>query len=60
MHRKQKNLDARKRIEHPYITHKFKKVKPGKDFFTPIFFILLMIVILTLIYWKNISGEDKA
>jgi hypothetical protein len=47
-------------MEHPFITHKFKKVKPGKDYFTPIFFILLLIVILTLIYWKNISGEDKA
>lgn len=60
MHRKQKNLDARQRMGHPFITHKFKKVKPGKDYFTPIFFILLLIVILTLIYWKNISGEDKA
>lgn len=60
MHRKQKNLDARHRMGHPFITHKFKKVKPGKDYFTPIFFILLLVVVLTLIYWKNISGEDKA
>jgi hypothetical protein len=35
-------------------------VKPGRDFFTNIFFTLLLIIIYTLIYWKNISGEDKA
>jgi hypothetical protein len=34
MHRRQKNIDSRKRSEHPYITHKFQKVKPGQDFFT--------------------------
>jgi hypothetical protein len=60
MHRKQKNLDSRRRLEKPYITHKYQKVKPGEDYFTPTFFILLIINIYTLIYWKNISGEDKA
>jgi hypothetical protein len=60
MDRRQKNLDARKRKENPYITHKFLKVKPGEDQFTQIFFILLLIIIYTLIYWKNITGEDKA
>lgn len=34
-------------------------MKPGKDYFTQIFFTLLIIDIYTLIYWKNISGEDK-
>jgi hypothetical protein len=60
MNRKQKNIDSRKRNANPYISHKFLKVKPGEDYFTPIFFILLTIIIYTLIYWKNISGEDKA
>lgn len=60
MHRRQKNIDARKRSEQPYMTHKYIKVKPGDDFFTPIFFILLIINIYTLIYWKNISGENKS
>jgi len=36
-----------------------KKVKPGGDYFTPIFFSLFLIIIQTLIYWKNISGEVK-
>jgi hypothetical protein len=35
-------------------------VKPGGDYFTPLFFILLLIILYTLIYWKNIAGEDKA
>lgn len=60
MDRRQRNIDARKRNSSPYITHKYLKVKPGDDFFTPIFFILLIINIYTLIYWKNISGEDKS
>mmetsp|Transcript_38644 Transcript_38644/g.58811 ORF Transcript_38644/g.58811 Transcript_38644/m.58811 type:complete len:208 (+) Transcript_38644:372-995(+) len=60
MHRKQENTDSRKRLHNPYVTHKFKKVKPGMDYFTEIFFTLLIIIIYTLIYWKNISGEDKA
>ena len=34
MHKRQKNLDSGKRVNHPYITHKYKKVKPGKDYFT--------------------------
>jgi hypothetical protein len=59
MHKRQTNLDSSKRINHPYVTHKYKKVKPGKDYFTRIFFTLLFIIIYTLIYWKNISGEDK-
>lgn len=42
------------------ITHKLKKVKPGEDYFVAIFFTLLLIIIYTLIYWKNISGENKA
>jgi hypothetical protein len=60
MDRRQKNIDSRKRNSSPYIVHKYLKVKPGEDFFTQIFFILLLIIIYTLIYWKNISGEDKA
>ena len=59
MHRKQKNLDNREKLQHPYITHKFKKVKPGGDYFTEIFIILMVIIALTLIYWKNIAGETK-
>ena len=60
MDRRQKSIDSRKRSQTPYITHKYLKVKPGEDFFTQIFFILLLIILYTLIYWKNISGEDKA
>jgi hypothetical protein len=46
-------------MSHPYITHKFKKVKPGGDYFTEIFITLCIILVLTLIYWKNIAGEIK-
>lgn len=59
MDRKQKNLDARENNLHPFITHKMKKVKPGGDYFTEIFIVLMIIFLLTVIYWKNIAGETK-
>lgn len=59
MPRKQPNLDARRRIEKPFKTHKMKRTKPGADYFIQVFFILLFIDIYTLIYWRNLSGEDK-
>lgn len=59
MDRKQPQLDARKLKDKPFKTHKMKRAKPGKDYFTQIFFVLLIIDIYTLIYWRNLSGEDK-
>jgi hypothetical protein len=59
MDRKQRNLDNRERMSNPYITHKVKKVKPGGDYFTQIFIVLCIIFLYSLIYWKNISGEEK-
>jgi hypothetical protein len=57
--RKQENIDTREKREHPYITHKLKKVKPGGDYFAETFIVLIIILVLTLIYWKNIAGETK-
>jgi len=59
MDRKQENIDTREKHLHPYITHKLKKVKPGGDYFTETFIVLMVIFLLTVVYWKNIAGETK-
>ena len=43
----------------PFKQHKMKRAKPGKDYFLGIFLVVLVIEVYTLIYWRNLSGEDK-
>ena len=34
-------------------------MKPGGDYFTETFITLMVIFLLTVVYWKNIAGETK-
>lgn len=53
-----KNLDLRTQNEKPTKVHKHQKVKPGEDFFSQSFFWLLVILVYSLLCFKNITGED--
>ena len=55
----QKNLDLRTQEALPYVKHKFTKIKPGKGYFTQIFFTLLILLFFTLFFYKSITGESK-
>jgi hypothetical protein len=56
----QKNLDIRTHAEHPWIVHNFKRVKPGKDYFSQNFFALLLILVYTLFFYRSFTGEQQS